>query len=487
MVVSVVVLLSLIGYVRGGGVVPCPKSPSVDDIDPGDTAWLVFASALVLLMTPGLAFFYGGLVKSKNILNTLMLSFSAMGLIVLHWVLFGYSFAFAPGSSIFGSFKWGGLYKVGVLPSVDYGPTIPHIAHMNFELMFAIITPALISGGIVERVKFKSYIIFIFLWSTFVYDTMVHWMWSTWTEYRSDGTCYQHNGWLRDFGALDYAGGMVIHVSSGFSALVAAAMVGKRVGYDPKNAPIPGNVPFVLLGSALLWFGWLGFNGGSAGKSGGANGIAAIALANTSISGAVAFLTWLLVDVAIRKQPSAVGAATGAIIGLVCVTPASGFIDPAYAIIFGFVGAGLSYLSMRLKKVIKLDDSLDVFYCHGVGGMVGSFMTGLFANGDGGVGAFFGNPKQIGIQVAAILITIALSTILTALILLVLKKTIGLTLDSHIIEQGIDQQVHGEKHSMEDDIKEALSQLTVQEALPELTNALPTGPIHYRPWEFDNY
>eukprot|EP01112_Ceratiomyxa_fruticulosa_P010089 TRINITY_DN2658_c0_g1_i3.p1 TRINITY_DN2658_c0_g1~~TRINITY_DN2658_c0_g1_i3.p1 ORF type:complete len:498 (-),score=101.26 TRINITY_DN2658_c0_g1_i3:171-1664(-) len=435
-------LLLLLGFVSAQ--IPCPAPADYTSIDEGDTSWMLASSALVLLMTPGLGFFYGGLVRDKNVVNTIMLSYVAMAAVIIQWVFVGYSFAFGPGTAGFGSFRWGGLKDVGIDPNPDYGATVPHISFMNFQMMFAIITPALISGGIVERMKFSSFIIFVFLWSTICYDLLAHWMWSAWSQINDDGSCTYRMGWLRAMGAIDFAGGTVIHISSGFSALVAAAFVGKRKGFDPKEPHPAYNVPFVMLGAALLWFGWLGFNGGSAVA---ANGPAAIAVANSSIAAGAAFFTWLMLDAAVKKTPSAVGACSGAVVGLVVITPASGFIVPGYAIILGCVGAAIVYFAAKLKKYMPFDDSLDVFFVHGIGGVVGAFMTGLFATTDvnpyGSNGAFYGNPILLGYQVLAIVMSITVSLFGTAGILLILKFTIGLRASGSTEEDGLDA-IHGE-------------------------------------------
>eukprot|EP01112_Ceratiomyxa_fruticulosa_P018015 TRINITY_DN5707_c0_g1_i1.p1 TRINITY_DN5707_c0_g1~~TRINITY_DN5707_c0_g1_i1.p1 ORF type:complete len:508 (-),score=85.81 TRINITY_DN5707_c0_g1_i1:85-1608(-) len=466
--------------------IPCPAPLTTDDIVAGDTAWVMAASALVLIMTPGLGFFYGGLVRNKNIVNTIMMSYVSMGVIGLVWILVGYSLSFGPGNVFIGDLSWGALRNVGYTPNFDYGATIPHIAHMNFQMMFGIITPALISGGVVERMKFKSYIVFIIVWSILVYDVLAHWLWAAWTVKNSDGTCTQHLGWLRAMGAIDFAGGMVIHVSSGFSALVAAAIVGKRKGYDPKQGTTPGNIPFVMLGAALLWFGWLGFNGGSAAA---ADGAAAVAVANTSIAAGVAFLTWLLLDAGIKKQPSAVGAATGSVIGLVAITPASGYIEPSYSIIVGAVSVLVSYGAMRTKKYLSLDDSLDVFWCHGVGGVSGSILTGLFAtldvNPTGENGAFYGNPRLLGIQLLAIVVTVALSCTITAIILFAIKKTIGLVIDSAAQDYGIDKGTHGEKNAdLIEEVKIALDNMgaTLRQGPVVATDAGSGTTVHFQAW-----
>eukprot|EP01114_Cavostelium_apophysatum_P019129 TRINITY_DN6072_c0_g1_i1.p1 TRINITY_DN6072_c0_g1~~TRINITY_DN6072_c0_g1_i1.p1 ORF type:complete len:551 (+),score=120.57 TRINITY_DN6072_c0_g1_i1:106-1653(+) len=425
----------------------CPPIATVADLKDGDTAWVIAASALVLLMTPGLAFFYGGLVRKKNVVNTLMMSYVAMGVIMIHWAFCGYSFAFGPGGKGFGSFKWGGLRHVGGAPNPDYSATIPHLAYSNYQMMFAVITPALISGGVVERMHFRSYILYIIIWTTVVYDPLAHWLWSSWSDRKDDGTCEFKMGWLKDMGAIDFAGGMVVHTSSGFSALIASYIVGKRRGLDPQQGVQPSNVPFVLLGAGLLWFGWLGFNGGS---SLAADAIAINAAMSTSLAAAAGFLTWMMLDSITGRKPSAVGAATGSVIGLIGITPGAGYVFPGFSILFGFFSVIFAYGSIRLKGLLRVDDSLDVFFCHGVGGAVGTLMTGLFAtkqiNPNGPDGAFYGNPKQFGLQLLAVVVTIGLSTIATAIVLLVFKYTpIGLRTNAKWEEDGMDATIHKEE------------------------------------------
>ncbi|HXI33439.1 MAG TPA: ammonium transporter, partial [Gemmatimonadales bacterium] len=327
-------------------------------ISSGDTAWVLISSALVLLMTVGLAFFYGGLVRSKNALNTMMMSVVALGLVGVQWVLLGYSLAFAPGSSWLGGFAWVAFRGVGLEPDAAYAATIPHQAHAMFQGMFAIITPALISGAIVERMRFRAYALFILLWATLVYDPLAHWVWG-------------QGGWLAAKGALDFAGGTVVHVSAGVSALVAAWVLGTR--RDFRRAPsVPHSVPLTLLGAGLLWFGWFGFNAGSALA---ANGVAALAFVNTNTAAAAALCTWALLDLRRSGRATAVGAATGAVVGLVGITPAAGYVTPAAAIAIGVLCAGVSYTAIQLRAARgRIDDSLDVFSCHGLAGMAGALL-----------------------------------------------------------------------------------------------------------------
>jgi len=384
-----------------------------------------------------------------------MMSYAAMGVVVIQFVLVGYSWAFGPDNPVWGDFRWGGLNGVFQAPNPDYGPTVPHLAYMNFQMMFAVITPALISGSIVERMSFKSYLIFIALWTSLCYDPLAHWMWSAFEVINADGSCSARFGWLRQLGAIDFAGGTVIHISSGFSAFVAAMIVGKRRNIHTHHRP--ANVPFVLLGAAFLWFGWLGFNGGSAVA---ANGPAVVAATNTSIAAASSFLTWICLDLLIKKKSSAVGAATGAVVGMVVITPASGFILPGFSIILGVVGTSVVYSSLQLKRFIPVDDSLDVFFSHGIGGVVGALMTGLFASTDvnpnGFDGAFYGNPRLLGVQLLAVTISITLASTVTAGLLLIMKFTVGLRADKD--DDALDALHHGEDAFEHDYLIKALEE-----------------------------
>ena len=354
----------------------------------GDTAWVLVCTALVFIMTPGVALFYGGLARRKNILSLLMQCFFIMCLVSLQWVILGYSLAFGPdtGQGIIGSLDWLGLRNVGILPNPDYSETIPHLAFMMFQAMFAIITPALMVGAFAERIKFSAFAIFILLWTTLVYDPIAHWVWGT-------------GGWLRDIGALDFAGGIVVHVSSGVSALLMAILIGRRIDHG-KQGFTPHNLPLTVLGGAILWFGWFGFNPGSAL---GANGLAANAFVTTNTATAAAGLTWALIEWQRNKAPTVLGIVTGALAGLVAITPACGFVSPLSSIFIGIMASMLCYLAVTtLKPKLGYDDSLDVFGVHGVGGIWGTLATGLFAekaiNAGGADGFFFGNVKLLLIQ-----------------------------------------------------------------------------------------
>ncbi|GBD11910.1 Ammonium transporter NrgA [bacterium HR23] len=403
------------------------------EVNPGDTAWLLVASALVLLMTPGLAFFYGGLVGRTNVLSTIMHSFLTICLISVAWVLWGYSLAFGPDKGhIIGGLEWLGLRGVGGEPNPDYGATVPHQAYMVFQLMFAVITPALITGAFAERFRFKAFLLFILLWSTLVYVPLAHWVWGV-------------GGWLRNLGALDFAGGTVVHISSGVSALVAALVVGARLGYgkEPKE---PHNVPFVVLGAALLWFGWFGFNAGSAIS---ASPLATSAFVVTNTAAAMAALSWMTMSWWLGGTPSVVGAASGAVAGLVAITPASGFVGPMPAGIIGLVAGALCYLAARWRAGWKrVDDALDVWAVHGVGGTWGAIATGLFAstavNPAGADGLFFGGPGLLWRQVVAVLATWAFAAGMTFVILKVLDRLVGLRVSPQEEEVGLDITQHGE-------------------------------------------
>ena len=398
----------------------------------GDTAWVLIASALVLLMTiPGLAFFYGGLVRRKNVLSILMQCFIIVCVISLQWMLFGYSLAFGPDfHGIIGKLDWIGLAGVGAAPNPDYAATIPHLAFMIFQAMFAIITPALIIGAYAERVKFPAFLLFTVLWATFVYDPLAHWVWGT-------------GGWLKSLGGLDFAGGIVVHVSSGISALVLALLLGKRVGYNHK--PIrPHNLPFTVLGAALLWFGWFGFNAGSALA---ADGLAATAFVNTNTATAAAGLAWALIEWRHNGSPTILGAATGAVAGLVAITPACGFVNPMNAMLIGIIVAFVCYIAVAVMKgKLGYDDSLDAFGVHGVGGTVGTLLTGIFAqkaiNPAGADGLLFGNLHTFGIQCLMLVVTVVFAAIMTFIIFKIVDAAIGMRVEekNEIIGLDLTQQ-----------------------------------------------
>jgi Amt family ammonium transporter len=402
-------------------------------IDKGDTAWILTSSALVLMMTiPGLFLFYGGLVRGKNVLGTIMQSFVVVALISIQWALWGYSLAFGPDvGGWIGSLAWVGLASVGATPNPDYAATIPHQAFMLFQMMFAIITPALITGAIAERAKFGTFIVFVLLWATLVYDPLAHWVWG--------------KGWMGAMGALDFAGGTVVHISSGFSALAAAYFLGRRVGYGYETMT-PHNLPFTVIGASLLWVGWFGFNAGSALA---ADGLATIAFVTTNTAAAAAALAWMFTEWFTHGKPTALGAASGAVAGLVAITPAAGFVSPMSAIIIGAVGGMLCYKACNLKARLGYDDSLDVVGVHGIGGTWGALATGLFAskaiNPAGNDGLFYGNAAQLGIQAITVVATIAFALIMTFIILSVLKATMGLRVSEEEERMGLDLTQHNER------------------------------------------
>ncbi len=428
-----------------GAVVAAAPNP----IDSGDTAWMLISSALVLLMTPGLAFFYGGLVRSRNVLNTMMMSLVMMGLIGVTWTLWGYSLAFdvsTPASegfgkgleSFIGGFDWMFLNNVAAdkPDPIGYAPTIPHQVFMVYQMMFAIITPALISGAIVERVTFKTYFWFVLLWSTFIYSPLAHWVWG--------------RGWLGALGALDFAGGTVVHISSGVSAVVAAWVIGPRK--DHLNKPhTPHNVPYVLLGIGLLWFGWFGFNGGSALASG---SLATVAFVTTMISTAAGGLTWTIMEWVLRGKPTAVGIASGFLAGLVGITPAAGYVLPVGALLIGSITSVCCFFGVSLRAKLGFDDSLDTFPIHGLGGTVGALLTGVFAtkavNAAGNNGLLFGNPGLLGIQFVGVIATYAFAAAGTFVILKILAQFMELRVPSSAEDQGLDIGQHGEEAYGED-------------------------------------
>lgn len=394
----------------------------------GDTAWVLTATALVLLMTiPGLAFFYGGLVRRKNVLSILMQCFIILCVISLQWMLFGYSLAFGPSfHGIIGGLDWAGLKGVGATPNPAYAATIPHSVFMIFQCMFAVITPALIIGAYAERVKFSAFLVFTVLWATFVYDPLAHWVWNT-------------GGWLKALGALDFAGGIVVHVSSGVSALVLALLLGKRIGYNHK--PIrPHNLPFTVLGGALLWFGWFGFNAGSALAAG---GIAANAFVTTHAATAAAGLTWALIEWWHNGAPTILGAVTGAVAGLVAVTPACGFVSPMNAMFIGMMVAVICYLAVAvIKAKLGYDDALDAFGVHGVGGTFGTIATGIFAqkaiNAAGNDGLLFGNVHQFLVQGLLVIVAIVFAVVMTFIIFKIVDTLIGMRVEENNEVVGLD-------------------------------------------------
>jgi Amt family ammonium transporter len=396
----------------------------------GDVAWILVSAALVMIMTPGLAFFYGGMVRGKNTLSILMHCFIIIMLISLEWILWGYTLSFAPGGGFIGGLQWLGLKGVGSEPNLTYAATIPQETFMIFQAMFAIITPALIAGAFAERMKINTFIVFTLLWATFVYNPVAHWVWGS-------------GGWLKSLGVLDFAGGTVVHVTAGAAALASMFVVRKRSGYG-SIAMEPNNIPHVVLGTALLWFGWFGFNAGSA-LTAGASATNAFVVTNTSA--AAAGLTWMLMSWYFRGRPSVLGSMAGAVAGLVAITPASGFVGPLAAIAIG-VGAGIfCYLAVLLRFRKNLDDSLDVWGVHGVGGTWGAIATGIFAEAavGGTSGLLFGNPAQLATQFIGVAATWAYAFILSFVILKLLDVTMGLCVKPEEEEVGLDISQHGER------------------------------------------
>jgi Amt family ammonium transporter len=402
-------------------------------IDSGDTAWVLVSSAMVLLMTPGLALFYGGMVRRKNLLSTIMMSFALLGVIGVLWAVYGYSLSFGPDAGhVIGNLSWFGLNNVGQDPSV-YAKTIPHLAFMAFQCMFAIITVALWTGGVVERIKFSSFIVLAVLWFTVVYCPIAHWVWGT-------------GGWLSKLGALDFAGGTVVHVNAGMSALALALVLGARKGYKEGEPMEPNNIPFVVLGAGLLWFGWFGFNAGSALTSG---GLASSAFVATNIAAAAGAVTWIALGW-MHRRPSALGAATGAVAGLVAITPAAGFVKPIYGIPIGVVSSIIGYYCILLRtKRMKVDESLDVWAVHGMGGVWGAIATGIFAtlsvNAAGANGLVAGHGMQVLKQLAAVSAVGAYAFVVTFALAKLVKATMGLRVKDSEEVVGLDISQHGER------------------------------------------
>jgi len=437
------------------------------EINSGDTAWMLTAAALVMFMTPGLGFFYAGFTRSKNALATIMQSFIVVGLVGIQWVVIGYSLAFAPSQGgIIGNLDFFGLKDVGLAPSSVYATTVPHEAFMIFQAMFAIITPALITGAFAERAKFSTFLVFMLLWSFLVYDPVAHWIFGP--------------GWLGvldpgGINALDFAGGAAIHVNAGAAALAAAIFFGQRRGYG-KEAMEPHNVTYIVLGAAILWFGWFGFNAGSAGA---ASAVAANAFVVTNTAAAAAALSWMFASWLLGGKPSVIGAAAGAVAGLVAITPASGFVQPMEAIAIGGVAGVICYLAIRLRARTGLDDSLDVVGVHGVGGTWGAFATGLFAVAavGGFDGAFHGEGSQVLDQLAAIGVVWVYSFTVTAIILKVLDVVMGLRVSDDEEQAGLDVTQHGERGYVFDEASAIpvatanISQVSAPVAMPRVESA----------------
>ncbi len=429
--VGVVVAVGTV--VLAAGCALADTAGSVPRISGADTAWTLISSALVLMMTvPGLALFYGGMVRRKNVLATVMQSLILAAAVSVQWVLFGYSLAFAPGHSWVGGLSWIGLRGVSAsLPYAAYSPTIPHQAFMIFQCMFAVITPALITGAFAERMSFRAFFIFSMLWITLIYDPIAHWVWGV-------------DGWIHRMGALDFAGGTVVHISSGVSALAGALMVGRRRGYLKEPMP-PHNLALTLAGAGLLWVGWFGFNAGS---SLAANGLAVSAFVATHLATAAAALGWTAAEWWVAGKPTVLGAASGAVAGLVAITPASGYVGPLPALVIGAIAGALCYSAVRLKPRLGYDDALDVVGVHGVGGTWGALATGLFAsvavNAAGANGAFYGNPAQLGLQAVAVAVTIGFAFVGSIILYKVVDAMVGLRVIEQDEEGGLDLSEHGE-------------------------------------------
>lgn len=402
----------------------------VNPINAGDTAWVLASAALVMLMTPGLAFFYGGMVRRKNILGILMQCFGCLAIVSVLWVVYAYSIAFGKGTPYFGGLDWAFLKGVGQDAYADYSATIPHLAFMMFQAMFAIITPALIIGAFAERMKFSAFIAFTIAWLTIIYAPICHMVWAV-------------GGVVRDMGALDFAGGTVVHINAGVAGLVTALFLGKRLGIDK---PSLHNVPLVVLGGALLWFGWFGFNAGSALA---ANGLAASAFMTTNTAAAAAALSWAVLEWIFSGKPTMFGTITGVVAGLVAITPAAGFVDVSGALWIGILVTVFCYFMVSVvKPKLGYDDSLDAFGVHGIGGLWGAIATGIFANpvvNSAGTGLLYGNPKQVGTQIVASLITIAWTAIGTLIICFLIDKTIGMRVSQEDEVMGLDLTQHHER------------------------------------------
>ena len=401
-------------------------------INPGDTAFVLICAALVLLMTPGLALFYGGMVRKKNVLATIMQSFIMIALITLEWVYLGYSMSFGPDvSGIIGNLSWLGLKGVGAAPNPNYASTIPHSVFMIYQCMFAVITPALITGAFAERLRFVPFLIFSLLWAILVYNPVCHWIWGA-------------GGWLKAKGVLDFAGGIVVHLTSGAAALAAAIVIGKRRGWG-KEQFVPHNLPMTLLGAGLLWFGWFGFNGGSALA---ADAIAATAFISTHLAAVSAMAMWILVEWIHRGNPTTLGAASGAIAGLATVTPAAGFISPNFAIVIGIIAGACCYLGVLAKDKFKYDDSLDVVGIHGLGGLIGTICLGIFAskaiNPNGANGLLAGNPSFLGTQIFAVVIVAVYAFIVSFILFKIIDFLIGLRVSDEDEIKGLDKSLHSE-------------------------------------------
>jgi len=404
----------------------------MEKINASDLTWMLVSTALVMIMTPTLAFFYGGLVRKKNVLSVLMQCMVILCVVSVQWILFGYSLAFGPDKGgIIGGFEWFGLAGVGLSPHETYMNTVPHQLFMAFQMMFAVITPALIIGAFAERIRFSGFLLFTVLWATLVYDPLAHWVWA-------------RDGWLAAMGALDFAGGTVIHINAGISALVFVLLLGKRAGDERSYAP--HNLPLSVLGAGFLWFGWFGFNAGSAGSAG---AVAVSSFVNTNTAAAGAGLGWMILDWVFNEKPTMLGVATGIVAGLVAVTPAAGYVTPLAALVIGFISSILCFFFVtKVKARFGYDDSLDVFGVHGIGGIVGAIATGFFAtrfiNPAGNDGLLYGNPRQLLVQLLSISVVIAFSALMTVIIFKVVDAIVGMRVETREENIGLDLTQHRE-------------------------------------------
>jgi Amt family ammonium transporter len=433
LIMVVLCLMTTFAYAQSSQAQSQQTPATEPKIDTGDTAWVLISAALVMLMTPGLAFFYGGLVRRKNVLGVLMQCFIILSVLSVQWILIGYSLSFSPGNGFIGSLSWFGLRGVGLEPYAGYSATIPHQAFMIFQAMFAVITPALIIGAFAERMKFSAFLVFTLLWATFVYDPLAHMVWGV-------------GGWLKNLGALDFAGGTVVHINAGIAALATAIIIGKRKGYCHNPTP-PHNLPFSVLGAAMLWFGWFGFNAGSAL---GANGVAVNAFVVTNTAGAVAALTWALLDLKFNGKPTMLGTISGAVAGLAAITPAAGFVGAGAALIIGIVASILCFIAVGfVKRTFHYDDSLDAFGVHGISGFWGIIATGLFAttaiNPAGANGLLAGNARQLFIQLVAAVTTVVYAFIGTFIIYKLVDAIIGVRVVDEEEAMGLDLTQHNER------------------------------------------
>jgi Amt family ammonium transporter len=429
------VLVGIFGFSFLTLIVGGASAFAADDpkVSAGDTAWVLTSSAMVLLMTaPGLALFYAGMVRRKNVLATLMQSFIMVAIVSVQWVLFGYSLAFSPSNVLIGGLSWIGLNGVSATQAYpDYAATIPHQAYMVFQCMFAVITPALITGAFAERISFRGFLLFSLLWTTLIYDPLAHWVWGI-------------DGWIHRMGALDFAGGTVVHISSGISALAAVLVIGRRHGY-PREPMVPHNLTLTITGAGLLWFGWFGFNAGSALA---ANGLAVSAFVATHLGASAATLSWVIAEWLKTGKPTVLGAASGAVAGLVAITPASGYVGPVAAIVIGGVAGVVCYAAVRMKARFGYDDALDVVGVHGVGGIWGALATGVFAsaavNSAGANGLLNGNPRQLLVQAIAVAASVAFAFIGSLVLLKITDAIVGLRVDEEAESIGLDLSEHEE-------------------------------------------